>query len=42
MTKVKTLIDNGKWEDLIIYVEKHQKNHKIPVELIADLLLQKR
>ena len=42
MTKIKVLIDTAKWEDLITFVQKHQKNFKIPVELIADILLQKR
>lgn len=42
MAKVKVLIDTGKWEDLLAFVEKHQKNLKIPVELIANLLLQRK
>jgi hypothetical protein len=42
MSKIKVLIDQNKFEDLITFIERHQKKFKIPVELIADFLLKKR
>jgi hypothetical protein len=42
MAKIKTLIDQKKYEDLLTFIERHQKKFKIPVELVADFLLQKR
>lgn len=42
LTKIKSLINAGKWEELESYVEKNQKKFKIPVEMIADLLMKKR
>lgn len=42
LTKIKILIDQGKWEDLDTFVEKNQKKYKIPVEMVADLLMKKR
>lgn len=41
MTRIKVLMDAKKWEETIIFVERHQKDFKIPVELIADLLMEK-
>jgi len=41
MTRIKVLMDTKKWEEIIIFVERHQKDFKIPVELIADLLMEK-
>lgn len=42
MSKIKVLIDQGKFEELITFIERHQKKFKIPVELIADFLLKKK
>lgn len=42
LTKIKILINQGKWEDLESFVEKNQKKYKIPVEMVADLLMKKR
>jgi len=42
MSKIKVLIDQNKYEDLLIFIERHQKKFKIPVEMIADFLLKKR
>lgn len=41
LTRIKVLIDAKKFDDLMIFMEKHQKDFKIPAELIADMLLQK-
>ena len=41
MARIKTLIDGKKYDDLLIFVEKRQKDFKIPVELIADLLMER-
>lgn len=41
LTRIKVLIDSKKFDDLLIFMEKRQKDFKIPAELIADLLLQK-
>ena len=41
MTRIKVLIDSKKFDDLLIFMEKRQKDFKIPAELVADLLLQK-
>ena len=42
MSKIKVLIDQNKFEDLITFIERHQNKFKIPVEMIADFLLKKR
>jgi hypothetical protein len=42
LTKIKILINQGKWEELENFVEKNQKKFKLPVEMIADLLMKKR
>ncbi len=42
MSKIKVLIDQNKFEELLIFIERHQKKFKIPVEMIADFLLKKR
>jgi hypothetical protein len=41
MTRIKVLIETKKFDDLLIFMEKRQKDFKIPAELVADLLLQK-
>jgi Zn-dependent peptidase ImmA (M78 family) len=41
MAKIKNLIDNKKFEEVLIFVERHQKEFKIPAELIADLLYER-
>ena len=41
LTRIKVLIDSKKFDDLLLYMEKRQKEFKIPAELVADLLLQK-
>jgi len=41
MTKIRSLIENKKWEEVHLFVERHQKEFKIPAELIADLLMEK-
>lgn len=42
MSKIKVLIDQNKYEDLLTFIERHQKKYKIPVEMIADFLIKKR
>lgn len=42
LTKIKILLNQGKWEELENFVEKNQKKYKIPVEMIADFLMKKR
>ena len=41
MTQIKILIEARKFDELLLFMEKRQKDYKIPAELIADLLLQK-
>jgi len=41
MSKIKVLIDQNKFEDLITFIERHQKKFKIPVEMIADFFVKK-
>lgn len=41
LTRIKVLIAAKKFDDLLIFMEKRQKDYKIPAELVADLLLQK-
>ena len=41
LTRIRVLIEGKKFDDLMIFMEKRQKDYKIPAELIADLLLQK-
>ena len=41
LARIKTLIDAKKYDDLLIFVEKRQKDFKIPVELVADLLMER-
>ena len=41
LARVKTLIDERKFEELMLFYEKRQKEFKIPVELVADLLLER-
>jgi predicted acetyltransferase len=31
MSKIKVLIDQNKYEDLLTFIERHQKKYKIPV-----------
>ena len=42
MANIKCLIEQNKYEQLLTFIEKHQKKYKIPVEMVADFLLQKR
>lgn len=39
MTRIKVLIDTKKFDDLLIFMEKRQKDYKIPAELVSDMLL---
>ena len=41
LTRIKVLIERKKFDDLLIFMEKRQKDFKIPAELVADLLFQK-
>ena len=41
LLRIKVLIEGKKFEELLIFMEKRQKEFKIPAELIADLLLKK-
>lgn len=41
LARIKVLIDGKKFDDLLIFMEKRQKDFKIPAELVADLLLQR-
>lgn len=41
LLRIKVLIEGKKFDELLIFMEKRQKEFKIPAELIADLLLKK-
>ena len=41
MTQIKTLIDQRKFDELMMFYEKRHKEFKIPAELVADLLLER-
>jgi hypothetical protein len=41
LLRIKVLIEGKKFEELLIFMEKRQKEFKIPAELIADLLMKK-
>ena len=41
LTQIKTLIDQRKFDELMMFYEKRHKDFKIPAELVADLLLER-
>lgn len=41
LLRIKVLIEGKKFDELLIFMEKRQKEFKIPAELIADMLMKK-
>ena len=42
LSRIKALINQGKWEELERVVDQYQKKLKLPVEMIADMVMKKR